>query len=271
MRNAWFSFFFKKKKEKVSPTILYAKAFPLSYFSIINCFCRFLLCVKRFLLLSLLLSLLLWTAFFFFFSTVTWDLSMWWWEVGGGGGTLCIKLLGRGLLIGCAGGFSLSQVVAALVLLPHAVDEQEDEEDGEQEADHAACDNSWERERERHKGEVSCQSGEWELKLQAAWKTELPLYGPTRGGSSISLWVAPPSSFSSMCSLYFRKLTGVELKLLMTLKPCCVLLQFCWISLHVDAGHSGAGAHLFQLDVLLPSFPKTIPLLQASITTTRWQ
>ena len=55
---------------------------------------------------------------------------------------LCIKLLGGGLLVGGAGGFPLSQIVAALVLLPHAVDQEEDEEDGEQEADHAAGNNS---------------------------------------------------------------------------------------------------------------------------------
>lgn len=55
------------------------------------------------------------------------------------GGALCIKLLGGGLLVSRAGGLPLPQVVTALVLLPHAVDEQEDEEDGEQEADHAAC------------------------------------------------------------------------------------------------------------------------------------
>lgn len=74
------------------------------------------------------------------------DLAIWW---RGGRGFfvvvvvfLCIKLLGWGLLVGRAGGFPLSQVVAALVLLPHAVDEQEDEEDGEQEANHAARDNS---------------------------------------------------------------------------------------------------------------------------------
>lgn len=59
-----------------------------------------------------------------------------------GGWLLCIKLLGWGLLIGCSGGFPLSQVVAALVLLPHAVDQEEDEEDGKQKADHATCDNS---------------------------------------------------------------------------------------------------------------------------------
>lgn len=58
------------------------------------------------------------------------------------GGCLRVKLLGWGLLIGCAGGFSLSEVVAALVLLPHAVDQEEDEEDGEQEANNAAGDNS---------------------------------------------------------------------------------------------------------------------------------
>lgn len=60
----------------------------------------------------------------------------------GRGRLLCIKLLGWGLLIGCAGGFPLSQVIAALILLPHAVDQEEDEEDGEQEADHATCNNS---------------------------------------------------------------------------------------------------------------------------------
>ena len=83
------------------------------------------------------------TAFFFFFSfqqslaifvvLMTWG--------AGRGRLLCIKLLGRGLLVGGAGGFPLSQVVAALVLLPHAVDQEEDEEDGEQEADDSACNN----------------------------------------------------------------------------------------------------------------------------------
>lgn len=58
----------------------------------------------------------------------------------GRAGFLRVKLLGWGLLVGGAGGFPLSQVVAALVLLPHAVDQEEDEEDGEQEADHATCD-----------------------------------------------------------------------------------------------------------------------------------
>lgn len=57
-------------------------------------------------------------------------------------GRLCVKLLGWGLLIGCAGGFPLSEVVAALVLLPHAVDQEEDEKDGKQEANNAAGDNS---------------------------------------------------------------------------------------------------------------------------------
>lgn len=61
---------------------------------------------------------------------------------GVGRGRLRVKLLGRGLLIGRTGGFSLSEVVAALVLLPHAVDQEEDEEDGEQEANNAAGDNS---------------------------------------------------------------------------------------------------------------------------------
>lgn len=65
------------------------------------------------------------------------------------GGCLCVKLLGWGLLIGCAGGFSLSEVVAALILLPHAVDQEEDEEDGEQEANNAAGNNSCGRNRKR--------------------------------------------------------------------------------------------------------------------------
>lgn len=55
---------------------------------------------------------------------------------------LCIKLLGWSLLVGGTRGFPLSQVVAALVLLPHAVDQEKDEEDGKQKADHATCDNS---------------------------------------------------------------------------------------------------------------------------------
>lgn len=55
---------------------------------------------------------------------------------------LCIKLLGWSLLIGCAGGFSLSQVIAAFILLPHAVHQEEDEEDGKQEANNTTCNNS---------------------------------------------------------------------------------------------------------------------------------
>lgn len=62
---------------------------------------------------------------------------------GGGGG-------GQGLRVDlCGGGFLvdglLPQIVAALVLLLHAVDEEEDEEDGEHQADGAACDQSWKR------------------------------------------------------------------------------------------------------------------------------
>ncbi len=107
--------------------------------------------------------LLSWTVFL----TVTRDLSFSW-----RGLLLCIKLLGWGLLIGCAGGFPLSQVIAALILLPHAVDQQEDEEDGEQEADHTTCNNSW----EKWRGKVTinaqkvrsmstvCPHGEWFLR-----------------------------------------------------------------------------------------------------------
>lgn len=61
------------------------------------------------------------------------------------GGASGVKLLGRSFLIGCSRRLPLSQVVAAFVLLPHPVNQQEDEEDGKQEADHAACNNSWER------------------------------------------------------------------------------------------------------------------------------
>lgn len=68
----------------------------------------------------------------------------WGWGRGRAGwpSSLCVKLLGGGLLVGGAGGFPLAQVVAALVLLPHAVDQQEDEEDGKEEADDAAGDDS---------------------------------------------------------------------------------------------------------------------------------
>ena len=59
----------------------------------------------------------------------------------GGDEGLCVDLCGGGFLVD---GF-LPQVVAALVLLLHAVDEQEDEEDGEHQADGAARDQSWKR------------------------------------------------------------------------------------------------------------------------------
>lgn len=59
-------------------------------------------------------------------------------EVRGQG--LCINLRGGGLLIDGL----LPQVVAALVLLLHAVDEEEDEEHGEHQA-HGAGDQSWKR------------------------------------------------------------------------------------------------------------------------------
>lgn len=62
-------------------------------------------------------------------------------------GTLCIKLLGGGFLISCSIGFPLAQVVAALVLLPHAVNQEQDEEDGKQEADHTAGNHRWENDK----------------------------------------------------------------------------------------------------------------------------
>lgn len=53
---------------------------------------------------------------------------------------LCVDLRGGGLLIDGL----LPQVVAALVLLLHAVDEEEDEEHGEHQS-HGAGDQSWKR------------------------------------------------------------------------------------------------------------------------------
>lgn len=49
-----------------------------------------------------------------------------------------VELFTRSLLIGRAGRLALSKVVAPLVLLSHAVHQEEDEEDGKQEADHSA-------------------------------------------------------------------------------------------------------------------------------------
>lgn len=59
--------------------------------------------------------------------------------------SLCVDLCGGGFLVD---GF-LPQVVAALVLLLHAVDEEEDEEDGEHQSHGAACDQSWKRRRRK--------------------------------------------------------------------------------------------------------------------------
>ena len=42
-------------------------------------------------------------------------------------GHLGVELLGRSLLIGCAGWFTLPQIVAALILLPHAVHQEEED------------------------------------------------------------------------------------------------------------------------------------------------
>lgn len=59
--------------------------------------------------------------------------------------SLCVKLLGRSFLIGRSGRLPLPEVVAAFVLLSHAVHQEEDEEDGEEEADDAARDDSCNR------------------------------------------------------------------------------------------------------------------------------
>lgn len=66
-------------------------------------------------------------------------------------GHLGIELLGWSLLIGRAGWFTLPQVVAALILLPHAVHQEEDQENGEQKADHTAGYNGYRNKREERK------------------------------------------------------------------------------------------------------------------------
>lgn len=123
---------------------------------------------------------------FFFWQSLA-IVSFWWRE----GRVLCIKLLGWGLLIGCAGGFPLSQVVAALVLLPHAVDEQEDEEDGKQEADHAACNNSWERQRQKGKVTINTPGSQINVSRVSSWTTT-PSICPEEGNFSQT----EPLSFS---------------------------------------------------------------------------
>lgn len=65
----------------------------------------------------------------------------WWRQRWWGGQGLCVDLCGGGLLVDGL----LPQIVAALVLLLHAVDEEEDEEDGEHQADGAARDQGWKR------------------------------------------------------------------------------------------------------------------------------
>lgn len=59
--------------------------------------------------------------------------------------SLCVKLLGGGFLISRSGGLPLSQIVAAFVLLSHAVHQEEDEEDGKEEANNSARDDGWNR------------------------------------------------------------------------------------------------------------------------------
>lgn len=53
--------------------------------------------------------------------------------------SLCIKLLGRSFLIHCSRGFPLTKIIAAFVLLPHAVHQEEDEEDGEEKSNNSTC------------------------------------------------------------------------------------------------------------------------------------
>ena len=60
-----------------------------------------------------------------------------WREVSRGSG---VELLGGLLLVGTGGHFGHAQGVAALVLLLHAVGDEQDQEEGAQEPDHAACD-----------------------------------------------------------------------------------------------------------------------------------
>lgn len=59
--------------------------------------------------------------------------------------SLCVKLLGRSFLIGRSGRLPLPEVVAAFVLLSHAVHQEEDEEDGKEEADNSTRDDSCNR------------------------------------------------------------------------------------------------------------------------------
>lgn len=77
------------------------------------------------------------------------------WGGGEGRGSLCVKLLGRSLLIHCSGGFPLTEIVAAFILLSHAVHQEEDEEDGKEKANNSACNDSC---KARNKGEVKGSS-----------------------------------------------------------------------------------------------------------------
>lgn len=61
-----------------------------------------------------------------------------------------VKLVGRGFFVD---GF-LAQVVAAFVLLLHAVHQQQDQEDGEEDAHHAAHNQSWRKKGARGEGEM---------------------------------------------------------------------------------------------------------------------
>ncbi len=59
--------------------------------------------------------------------------------------SLCVKLLGGSFLIGRSRRLPLPEVIAAFVLLSHAVHQKEDEEDGKEEADNSTRNDSWNR------------------------------------------------------------------------------------------------------------------------------
>lgn len=55
---------------------------------------------------------------------------------------LCVELLSRCLLVSRAGWFALSEVIAPFVFLSHAVHQQQNQENGEEKANHPASDDS---------------------------------------------------------------------------------------------------------------------------------
>lgn len=73
-----------------------------------------------------------------------------------GKGSLCIKLLGRSFLIHRSRGFPLTEIIAAFILLPHAVHQEKDEEDGKEKSNNSTSNDGCEA---RNKREVNCSSG----------------------------------------------------------------------------------------------------------------